>query len=430
MRIYAFQGITYDRAGEGSPAGRGRLAAPPYDQIGDERAAELHAQDPHHFTWLTKPLPGRPGVGGDVYQEVARLHEAWLAEGAVARDERPAVYPNAIELPDGSRRLGLTALVGLERPESGVIRPHEETLAKPLADRLALLRATEVDLEPVLLLSEDEGELDRLLAEDVAGGQPVASHEDASGNRHHLYRVTAPERLLAYRACLGPAPAAIADGHHRYKVALRYAEEKGLLGRVGGDTPPPVAATKLAVITSLASPALEIRPIHRAFAADPGIDRARERAAGREGVEAASGGELAAAVAAANRPDGPVLGVQLPGRAPELWRLSTAAPGSAELAPEARKLSVALLHASLFPAMDLPPEAATDGTTLYRSDPDELWRAVEGGKAAVGIYLPPMEPAQFAAAIAEGDMLPPKSTRFLPKVVSGLVWAAHKTRLA
>lgn len=430
MRIYAFQGITYDRAGGESPAERGRLAAPPYDQISDERAAEMHALDPHHFTWLTKPLPGDPGEGGDGYEEAARRHAAWLEEGAVVEDGRPALYPYAIDLPDGSRRLGLTALVGLERPESGVIRPHEETLAKPLADRLALLRATEVDLEPVLLLSEDEGELDRLLAEDVAGARPVASHEDASGNRHHLYRLTSPERLLAYRACLGPAPAAIADGHHRYKVALRYAEERGLLGRAGGDAPAPAASTKLGVITSLASPALEIRPIHRAFAADPGIARARERASAREEVEAGSGGELAAAVAAADLQDRPVLGVQLPGRAPELWRLDTAPPGSQDLAPEARKLSVALLHASLFPAMDLAPEAATDGTTLYRSDPDELWRAVEGGRAAVGIYLPPMEPAQFAAAIAQGDMLPPKSTRFLPKVVSGLVWAAHKTRLA
>ncbi|MFW6176024.1 MAG: hypothetical protein ACOC7L_04295, partial [Acidobacteriota bacterium] len=81
-------------------------------------------------------------------------------------------------------------------------------------------------------------------------------------------------------------------------------------------------------------------------------------------------------------------------------------------------------------AMGLAAEAATDGTTLYRSDPGELWRAVEGGQAAVGLYLPPMDPAQFAAAIAEGDMLPPKSTRFLPKLISGLVWADHRTRLA
>lgn len=427
MRIHAFQGITYQRTGDDSPAGRGRLAAPPYDQIGSERARAFHAVDPHHFTWLSKPVRGE---SEDIYQEAARVHAAWLDAGEIQRDERPALYPYEIELPDGSRRLGITVLAGLERPESGVIRPHEETLAKPLADRLALLRAMEVDLEPVLLLSEDGGDLDRLIEEDIAGSTPFAVHEDEAGNRHHVHRVTAPERILRYRTLLGPAPAAIADGHHRYKVALRHAEERGLLDRAGGDSPPPAAAAKLAVVTSLASPALDIQPIHRAFARDPGIERAGQRAASREPVDAEGGQAFAAAVAAADDPAQPAIGVQRPGEQPEIWRLDPGGPGTDGLAHGARRISVALLHASLYPAMELPSEAATDGTTLYRSDPDDLWNAVAAGRSAVGIFLPPMAPQQFAAAIAEGDMLPPKSTRFLPKVVSGLVWADHDTRLA
>jgi uncharacterized protein (DUF1015 family) len=51
------------------------------------------------------------------------------------------------------------------------------------------------------------------------------------------------------------------------------------------------------------------------------------------------------------------------------------------------------------------------------------------GEAGTGLWLPPMEPSAFAAAIAHGDMLPPKSTRFLPKVMSGLVWGDHGTKL-
>lgn len=427
MRIHAFQGITYQRSDGDSPAERGRLAAPPYDQIGGERAKAFHAVDPHHFTWLSKPVKGE---SEDIYREAARVHEAWLAEGAIRRDERPALYPYEIVLPDGTRRLGITALVGLERPESGVIRPHEETLAKPLADRLALLRAMEVDLEPVLLLSEDGGELDRLIRDDVESAEPFVTHEDELGNRHDVYRVTDPERILRYRTLLGDAPAAIADGHHRYKVALRYAEERGVLDRASGDAPRPAASAKLAVVTSLDSPSLDIQPIHRAFAQDHGIDRAAERAVSRKEAEVADGRAFAAAVAAADDPSSPAIGVQRPGQPPEIWRLDPNGPGTDGLAPGARQLAVSLLHSSLYPAMDLPPEAATDGTTLYRSDPDELWKAVEGGRAAVGIYLPPMAPQQFAAAIAEGDMLPPKSTRFLPKVVSGLVWADHDARLS
>jgi len=418
MRIYAFQGITY---ASGTAGDRGRLAAPPYDQIDERRAAELHGFDPHHFTWLSRPVEGE---SGDIYREADRSHGRWLDEGVLRRDAAPSLYPYAIELPDGGRRLGLTALVGLEEPSSGVIRPHEETLAKPLADRLALLRAMEVDLEPVLLLSEDGGELDRYLSEDMAAGEPLVDHLDDAGNRHLLYQTPGAGRVERYRSCLGPAPAAIADGHHRYKVALQYARENGLLG--GAEEPPPAAAAKLAVITSLRSPALEIHPIHRALRQDPGFDRAAALATSREAVDVGSGSAFAAAVAAAGQP---AIGLYSQARGAEIWRLDADASAASELSAGARKLPVALLHGALLPTLGFSRESATDGTVLYRSDPDTLWSMISSGDAEVGIFLPPMEPAEFAEAIAGGEMLPPKSTRFLPKVVSGMVWAGHGATL-
>jgi len=66
---------------------------------------------------------------------------------------------------------------------------------------------------------------------------------------------------------------------------------------------------------------------------------------------------------------------------------------------------------------------------VYRSNADELWNQIAGGELKTGLWLPPMDPAAFSAAIAEGQMLPPKSTRFMPKVMSGLVWADHESRI-
>jgi uncharacterized protein (DUF1015 family) len=88
-------------------------------------------------------------------------------------------------------------------------------------------------------------------------------------------------------------------------------------------------------------------------------------------------------------------------------------------------LPVVMLHYQLLRVAGLGPEAATNGTVEYRSDPDRLFELVERGDCPVGFWLPPMSPAQFAAATATGDVLPPKSTRFLPKLISGLVWAGH-----
>jgi hypothetical protein len=82
------------------------------------------------------------------------------------------------------------------------------------------------------------------------------------------------------------------------------------------------------------------------------------------------------------------------------------------------------------PALGLPPEAALDGTVVYRDDPEALAHELAAGQLGTGFFLPPMPPAEFAAAIAQGELLPPKSTRFLPKVMAGLVWTDHSSALA
>jgi uncharacterized protein (DUF1015 family) len=93
------------------------------------------------------------------------------------------------------------------------------------------------------------------------------------------------------------------------------------------------------------------------------------------------------------------------------------------------QLVVEIFQKTILPALGLSPEASTDGTVVYRSSPDELWNQIASGELGTGFFLPPMQPAEFAAAIADGQLLPPKSTRFMPKVMSGLVWADHESQI-
>lgn len=398
MRIFAFEGLRYTpRAGDPD-----RLAAPPYDQINDAARDAFHARSPHQFVHLTRPVDPQ---AGDPYAHAARLHQGWLAEGIVARDERPCLYPYVIELAGGGRRLGVLALV--ELADAKTIRPHEQTIAKPLADRLALLEAMRVDLEPALLVSEDQGRLDALVAADVANSSPLVRHVDADAHAHVLYRIGDPDRVALYREALD-GPAAIADGHHRYKVAQRFAEAHS-------PAPGTAAAAKLAVITSLDSPALIIDPIHRALktAIDPATPASL--IVSRVPFTGSSGSAFAAAVAAATQP---ALGVWIHGRTPEVWTLA-----------HGPSLVVEILQDRIYPALSLSADASSDGTVVYRSNPDELYAQVASGELGTGFFLPPMLPAEFAAAIADGAVLPPKSTRFLPKVMSGLMWADHASRV-
>lgn len=407
MRLFAFEGLHYTpRAGDA-----GELAAQPYDQINDALRDRYHALSPFQFVHLTRPVAEQ---GSDPYNSAKALHDEWLEERVIAREPKPALYPYVIELAGGGRRLGVCGLVGLE--DAKVIRPHEQTLDKPLADRLALLEAMRVDLEPALILSEDGGKLDALLEEDLRNAQPLVRHRDGDGHVHVLYRIDDPAKIAEYQKALD-VPAAIADGHHRYKVAQRFAETH----KAGRGT---AAAAKLAVVTSLDSPALTIDPIHRAFKEPIDLSRLAGVYSGTETFRGEGGTAFAAAVAAAPQP---AAGVWVHGREPEIWRLDpTAVPDPPHGAP---KLVVEIFQETFLTALGLPPEASTNGTVVYRANPDELWNQVASGELGTGIFLPPMRPADFAAAIADGEMLPAKSTRFLPKVMSGLVWADHESKI-
>ncbi|MDX1502542.1 MAG: DUF1015 domain-containing protein, partial [Thermoanaerobaculia bacterium] len=411
MRVHAFRGYRFS-TGAGDP---GRLAAPPFDQIDPALAERLRARSPHQFAHLTRPAGDS---SGERARRAAALHGEWLRAGAVIRDPRPALYLYDIELADGGRRLGLCCLVGIEPPGSDRIRPHEHTVAKTVAERLELLETLRVDLEPIFLLSDDPGSLERLLREECERARPVAEHEDPDGHRHRISPIDDPDRIGAYQEALDGVGSVIADGHHRYRVAQLYAEQSGARADAA-------AGAKLVVVTSVRSPGVTIDPIHRLLP-HPFDPAPESGVVARRGWEGRGGGAFAAAVAAAEQP---ARGVWRSGARPEIWRLDPR-QGPAHLAPAASRLSVVLFHDPLLKAAGYEKASATDGTVLYRSDPEELWAAVAADQGATGFWLPPMPADAFAAAVAQGDLLPPKSTRFLPKLASGLVWCGHDTEIA
>ncbi len=401
MRIFPFSGTRYGSA----VPDPGRLAAPPYDQIDDEIRDRLHGER-LQFCQLTVPDPaGRP----DPAHHAARLHHEWSARGVLARDAAPGVYPYEILTAEGGRRLGLCALVGLETPEAGVVVPHEQTVTRFVEDRLHMLRTTGCDLEPILILADDRGAFDAALTAAIEGAEPVVEHHDPYGHRHRLYAASAAG---GYASLLAGATGVIADGNTRWQTARSRATELGIaIGKAGAEIP---QATKLAVVTSLESPGVVIDPIHRALASGQGLDRVAGLAASRQVWSGDGGAAFAAAVAAAPPP---ALGVAAAGRPAEIWRL-----GDSSLKPARAALVACRLHDELLPRLGLAPESAVDGTVTYRSDPDRLWRELAVGEHAVCFVLPPMSPRTFGDAMAAGELMPPKSTRFLPKLVSGLVW--------
>lgn len=415
MKLYAFQGYRYNSAVV-DPAAQ---AAPPFDQIDESLRDRLHAQSPHQFARVTKPVGH-----GDLtpHEHSVTLHREWTETGVVVRDEAPSIYPYVITQPDGSSRLGLCALVGVEPGREGDLWPHEQTVAKSIAERLNLLRLSRIDIEPVFYLAEDDGTLERLLAEDCDGaaGDALVSHTDPwTGDVHTLHQITGSERIAAYAGALADARAAIADGHHRTQVAQTYAAEEGAVSGTA-------AACKMVVLTSLASANLRIDPVHRGVRVPVNREAMSALPLRRETLGETVGAAIAARVAAA---DQPALAVWFHGdEAPELWTLD---PGASPADTPGRKadLPAVLLHHHLLKTTGVPIESATDGGIAYEANPDDIVALLERAEITAGVFLPPMTPQQFALATEDGDLLPPKSTRFLPKLVSGLVWCGHDAEI-
>src|SRR5881394_2034238 len=385
------------------------LIAPPYDVIDQaERAryAALAAENIVHVM-LPEAPPGSPD--DDRYRVAAERLAAWRRKGVLRRDPRPVLYVMAQDfaLPTGERltRRGVFAAVAAEGYEPRRIRPHERTHAGPKADRLALMQATATNIESIFLLAPDH---DRTLANAIAGvsqGKPDATAE-LNGVGIRLWIVRDPSRFP-----LPPSPLYIADGHHRYETASAYALEN------------PAADRVLALIVSARDPGLAVLPTHRViFGQGRDLERLLPRwrewfdvqalATGSDPVSTlASLGRDRTACLVADRSRTFVL-LFKPGALPD--RLPSLAQSAA-----VRELDVAKIESLV--VREILGAGTTTPIVRYVPDAEEALSMVRHGGAAVAVLLNPTKVEQVFAVADAGDVMPPKSTYFIPKVPSGLV---------
>ena len=389
------------------------LIAPPYDVIDPAERARYAARDPDNIVHVMLPEapPGKPET--DRYRVAAALLKTWRQNGVLARDSKPALYVMAQDfaLPTGERltRRGVFAAVAAEGYEPRRIRPHERTHAGPKADRLALMQATATNIESIFLLAPDH---DRTLANAIAGvsqGKPDATAElNGVGIRLWIVRDASPPPP---RFPLPAAPLYIADGHHRYETASAYALEN------------PAADRVLSLIVSARDPGLAVLPTHRVIFGqgrdlEPLLPRWREwfdvqaLATGSDPVSTlASLGRDRTACLVADRSRSFVLLLK-PGALPD--RLPSLAQSAA-----VRELDVAQIESLV--VREILGAGTTTPIVRYVPDAEEALAMVRHGGAAVAVLLNPTKVEQVFAVADAGDVMPPKSTYFIPKVPSGLV---------
>jgi uncharacterized protein (DUF1015 family) len=389
------------------------LLSPPYDVIDEDERRELEAADPHNVVRLILPrdLDGEPR---SAYRSAASLLSSWRSSGVLVPDATPALY--VYEMEEGaSRTRGLVGAVGLTPPEAGIVLPHENTMAGPVADRLALTEATQANLEPIYLVYSGGGAASQAVAS--VPGPPLCSAV-VDGVTHRIWALTDPETLHAIAGDLLLRRAVIADGHHRYATYLRHQADRHAAGAGAGPWD-----RGLALLVDASTYGPQVHAIHRYV---PGLSLSSAVSRAAEGFAVQ---DVPAAFA--------------------LSALAEMEKGTAFLVTDGTRWvlltdpSPALL-ASALPAERSAAWRALDVTIAHRVLIDRLWElqdtedvvgfehdvpaavAAAQRTSGVALLLNPT-PVEAVAAVAEaGERMPRKSTLFTPKPRTGLLMRAYE----
>jgi len=401
-----FAGVRYRAA---SPE-LASLVAPPYDVIDDDQRATLEAADEHNAVRLI--LPRDASEAGDRYARAAELFRSWLANGVLVRDAAPRLYAYRMRFtdPHGVRRHTRGVLGALRLPEPGDddVLPHERTLPKAKSDRLSLLRAMRVNVDPIWGLTLATG-----LTELLNGAQPLAYCADPDDVEHEIAAIDDPGTIAAIRELLAGEPLVLADGHHRFETACNYRDELRAAGEpVGG------AAAIMTFVVELVEDELCIEPIHRLIDGPAGADL-RGRLADAFDVHDAG----------ANTPDGvdalvtsmrTVRGLGIVDARGLALAVPRAEARAAALAGE--HPAVAATDAAVIEALVVPRLA--DATWRYRHDAREVAALVDKGAATSALLCSPVSVAGTRAAAVDRVRMPQKTTFFWPKPRTGMVFRA------
>jgi uncharacterized protein (DUF1015 family) len=425
--IHPFRAFRYDL----QRVSASEVVTQPYDKITPAMQERYYAASPYN---LVRIILGRrdaaDNASNNVYTRAAAYGRQWRVEGIFRPDSQPSfyVYSQSFTAPSGSsfERRGFIALGRVEDYSAKIVFRHEQTLSKPKADRLDLLRATRAHYEQLFLLYEDSGEIDSLLRPEP-NAAPAIDVADEYAVAHRIWQISDPGIISSVQNKMRDKKLVIADGHHRYETALNFRNECRATASSHSNAQAPYEFVMMTFV-NMNDLGLLVLPTHRvvhsldSFSADefqnssgrffqvdeidPTIDAARGTALLRERGRA-----------------GTVLLAVTGNRA---FLLHSPKPGSAQLfaglSGRQQALDVVQLHKGLLEGvLKLSEESIRNQQNLsYLRDASEALDQVRNGAANIAFLMNACPVAQVRDIAFAGEVMPQKSTDFYPKLVSGL----------
>ncbi len=414
--IQPLRALHYDPAKVGDLA---EVTAPPYDVIDPEQRAALLARSPYNIVAIDLP-EGEP----DRYRAAAQLLESWQLDGTLVRDREPAIWAHEQDYvgPDGKRRTrrGFFCRVRIEDYGPGRVRPHERTHPGPKEDRLRLTRATRANVSPIFSLYSDPELAAWKALEPATAEQPWGEVTDSEGTVHRLWQVADPQAIAAVQRAASGSELLIADGHHRYETMQAYAQE------VGGEGDHRYI---LMCLVALEDEGLTVFPTHRLIAKLDDERRAALQATLQRDFEISEVPlEQIAPTPQAPGERTPLQLGYLDHRDGRPLRLTLADQATADAALAGHSPAYRLLDTGVLETLLLkgPLGLSEDDIShlnglFYARSTEEALELVRSGAYEAAFFMRPTPVDQVSDVAAAGENMPPKSTFFYPKLLTGLL---------
>jgi uncharacterized protein (DUF1015 family) len=428
--VHGFRGWRYDMAQVGSLAD---VTAPPYDVINAEDQKALYDLHPCNVIRLilNKEEPGDE-VSDDRYKRAADFARHWQSEGILMQEHEDTLYVYHQEFEwEGTTyvRKGFLGRLRLEEFGKGEVYPHEQTMSGPKADRLALIKATKMNLSPIFGLYPDSDQEVQTPLENAILSETALECKDDLGVTHRMWPVSDTGVINAVRDKLRQKPIFIADGHHRYETANNYKNWLESEGQLGGELADPNYVMMMFV--GMGDPGLAILPTHRLISGLPELTMNDVQEALKDHFELSEIGEGTEGAKKAwedMEADGgqDVFGFGTPADGKWLFARLTDSSPMAELAEgkseDWKALGVSLLHRLVLDHLIGKKYPDSEQSCKYIHLMGEVNSAMSDKTCQLACLVAPAGIDQVESIASKLEKMPPKSTYFYPKLLSGMVF--------
>lgn len=399
-----------------------QTVCPPYDIISRSQQEYYHNLSTYNFIHI---LLGKDIPGEDKYLRADNYFRDWLKKKILIQDEIPAIYFYAQEYNlrgEKKMRLGFIGLLHLEDNNSSIFC-HEHTRLEPKEDRLRLLESVKANLSPIFVLFYDKKRIiQHIYQHQIQNSLPFIDIKDDVKTTHRLWRLTAPQILDDIQKKISNENIFIADGHHRYEVALAYRDQMKKLGyKITGEED---FNYVLAYFTDIKSKGLTVLAVHRLVNLDLAPDMNKfsldlKKYFDLEEVKDKI--RFFFLMEKAGQTEH-VLGMYKDKRY-HLLRLKNIKILDkliSDKPKEYRMLDVSILNYIVLKNI-LGLDLEDKQRITFNTNVDELIDSVNNNNNTIAFFLNPVKIREILQVALTDNKMPPKSTYFYPKVLSGLV---------